>query len=80
MNVDGRQILVDFECERNLDGWKPRRFGNLFLLFTNVTWYQKLCLSCSQRISALKKYLKCCINRWGLRRQKRVRAVEIWWN
>lgn len=28
MNINGRQILVDFECERNLEGWKPRRFGN----------------------------------------------------
>ena len=36
MNIDGKQILVDFECERNLDGWKPRRFGSYaFLLFFN---------------------------------------------
>ncbi|XP_046844622.1 U11/U12 small nuclear ribonucleoprotein 35 kDa protein-like isoform X2 [Xenia sp. Carnegie-2017] len=30
MNINGRQILVDFECERNLEGWKPRRFGGGF--------------------------------------------------
>ena len=30
MNIDGKQILVDFECERHLDGWKPRRFGGGF--------------------------------------------------
>jgi hypothetical protein len=36
MNIDGRQIVVDFECERDLDGWKPRRFGNMVILFFYV--------------------------------------------
>lgn len=30
MNVDGRPIFVDFECERLLKGWKPRRLGGGF--------------------------------------------------
>jgi U11/U12 small nuclear ribonucleoprotein SNRNP35 len=25
--IDGRQILVDFERERIVEGWIPRRFG-----------------------------------------------------
>jgi U11/U12 small nuclear ribonucleoprotein SNRNP35 len=25
--IDGRRIFVDFECERKLPGWKPRRLG-----------------------------------------------------
>ncbi|XP_069684579.1 U11/U12 small nuclear ribonucleoprotein 35 kDa protein-like isoform X2 [Periplaneta americana] len=28
--IDGRQIFVDFECERKLPGWKPRRLGGGF--------------------------------------------------
>ena len=27
MIIDGRQILVDFERERIMSGWVPRRFG-----------------------------------------------------
>lgn len=27
MYLDGSQILVDFECERTLPGWVPRRLG-----------------------------------------------------
>lgn len=27
MNIDGREVLVDLECERSLEGWKPRRLG-----------------------------------------------------
>ncbi|XP_044744729.1 U11/U12 small nuclear ribonucleoprotein 35 kDa protein-like [Coccinella septempunctata] len=30
MVVDGRPIFVDFECERLLKGWKPRRLGGGF--------------------------------------------------
>lgn len=30
MEVDGRVIFVDFECERLLKGWKPRRLGGGF--------------------------------------------------
>lgn len=30
MNIDGRIIFVDFECERLLKGWKPRRLGGGF--------------------------------------------------
>lgn len=30
MNIDGNSIFVDFECERLLKGWKPRRFGGGF--------------------------------------------------
>lgn len=30
MNVDGNVIFVDFECERLLKGWKPRRLGGGF--------------------------------------------------
>ncbi|KAJ8923974.1 hypothetical protein NQ315_006750 [Exocentrus adspersus] len=30
MNVDGTVIFVDFECERLLKGWKPRRLGGGF--------------------------------------------------
>lgn len=30
MNVDGSLIFVDFECERLLKGWKPRRLGGGF--------------------------------------------------
>lgn len=30
MNLDGRSIFVDFECERLLKGWKPRRLGGGF--------------------------------------------------
>lgn len=30
MNIDGRVIFVDFECERLLKGWKPRRLGGGF--------------------------------------------------
>lgn len=30
MNVDGSTIFVDFECERLLKGWKPRRLGGGF--------------------------------------------------
>ncbi|RWR98604.1 U11/U12 small nuclear ribonucleoprotein 35 kDa protein-like protein, partial [Dinothrombium tinctorium] len=28
--LDGRKIFVDFECERILQGWKPRRLGGGF--------------------------------------------------
>lgn len=31
--IEGRRIFVDFECERKLPGWKPRRLGNFMLLF-----------------------------------------------
>lgn len=27
MFLDGAQIIVDYECERILPGWIPRRFG-----------------------------------------------------
>jgi RNA recognition motif-containing protein len=27
LTIDGRRIFVDFECERKLPGWKPRRLG-----------------------------------------------------
>lgn len=27
--IDDRKVLVDFECERLLPGWVPRRLGNL---------------------------------------------------
>lgn len=30
MNLDGNIIFVDFECERLLKGWKPRRLGGGF--------------------------------------------------
>ncbi|GJQ79150.1 hypothetical protein Trydic_g5402 [Trypoxylus dichotomus] len=30
MNIDGNIIFVDFECERLLKGWKPRRLGGGF--------------------------------------------------
>lgn len=30
MMVDGKPIFVDFECERLLKGWKPRRLGGGF--------------------------------------------------
>ncbi|XP_060533402.1 U11/U12 small nuclear ribonucleoprotein 35 kDa protein-like [Cylas formicarius] len=30
MNVDGSIIFVDFECERLLKGWRPRRLGGGF--------------------------------------------------
>lgn len=30
MNLDGNVIFVDFECERLLKGWKPRRLGGGF--------------------------------------------------
>ncbi|KRT84815.1 RNA binding protein [Oryctes borbonicus] len=30
MNIDGNAIFVDFECERLLKGWKPRRLGGGF--------------------------------------------------
>ncbi|RWS21198.1 U11/U12 small nuclear ribonucleoprotein 35 kDa protein-like protein, partial [Leptotrombidium deliense] len=30
MFIDGRKILVDFECERKMSGWKPRRLGGGF--------------------------------------------------
>ncbi|XP_018325063.1 U11/U12 small nuclear ribonucleoprotein 35 kDa protein isoform X2 [Agrilus planipennis] len=30
MNIDGQIIFVDFECERLLKGWKPRRLGGGF--------------------------------------------------
>ena len=30
MNVDGNIIFVDFECERLLKGWRPRRVGGGF--------------------------------------------------
>lgn len=30
MTIDGRVIFVDFECERLLKGWKPRRLGGGF--------------------------------------------------
>ena len=30
MVIDGRTIFVDFECERNLTGWIPRRLGGGF--------------------------------------------------
>lgn len=29
-NLDGNEIFVDFECERLLKGWKPRRLGGGF--------------------------------------------------
>lgn len=29
-NIDGRVVFVDFECERLLKGWKPRRLGGGF--------------------------------------------------
>lgn len=28
--IDGKRIFVDFECERKLPGWKPRRLGGGF--------------------------------------------------
>lgn len=30
MNIDGNRIFVDFECERLLKGWRPRRLGGGF--------------------------------------------------
>jgi U11/U12 small nuclear ribonucleoprotein SNRNP35 len=30
MNIDGNIIFVDFECERLLKGWRPRRVGGGF--------------------------------------------------
>lgn len=30
MNVDGNELFIDFECERLLKGWKPRRLGGGF--------------------------------------------------
>ncbi|KAL3865964.1 hypothetical protein ACJMK2_043308 [Sinanodonta woodiana] len=30
MDLDGKKILVDFECERTLPGWIPRRMGGGF--------------------------------------------------
>lgn len=30
MVVDGRELFIDFECERLLKGWKPRRLGGGF--------------------------------------------------
>ncbi|XP_050303238.1 U1 small nuclear ribonucleoprotein 70 kDa-like [Anthonomus grandis grandis] len=30
MVIDGRPVFVDFECERLLKGWKPRRLGGGF--------------------------------------------------
>ncbi|XP_023025075.2 U11/U12 small nuclear ribonucleoprotein 35 kDa protein [Leptinotarsa decemlineata] len=30
LNIDGNIIFVDFECERLLKGWKPRRLGGGF--------------------------------------------------
>lgn len=30
MHLDGSTIFVDFECERLLKGWKPRRLGGGF--------------------------------------------------
>lgn len=30
MNIDGNIIFVDFECERLLKGWRPRRLGGGF--------------------------------------------------
>ena len=27
MFLEGSKIIVDYECERFLPGWKPRRFG-----------------------------------------------------
>lgn len=30
MTLDGQVIFVDFECERLLKGWKPRRLGGGF--------------------------------------------------
>lgn len=30
ITIDGRVIFVDFECERLLKGWKPRRLGGGF--------------------------------------------------
>ena len=29
--IDGRRIFVDFECERTLPGWRPRRLGNCMI-------------------------------------------------
>jgi U11/U12 small nuclear ribonucleoprotein SNRNP35 len=28
--IDGKKILVDYECERTMSGWKPRRLGGGF--------------------------------------------------
>ena len=28
--IDGCNVVIDFECERTLPGWKPRRFGGGF--------------------------------------------------
>ncbi|KAG5896440.1 hypothetical protein JTB14_022519 [Gonioctena quinquepunctata] len=30
LNIDGSIVFVDFECERLLKGWKPRRLGGGF--------------------------------------------------
>lgn len=30
MKVDGNELFIDFECERLLKGWKPRRLGGGF--------------------------------------------------
>ncbi|XP_063225935.1 U11/U12 small nuclear ribonucleoprotein 35 kDa protein-like [Bacillus rossius redtenbacheri] len=30
MVIDGKKVFVDFECERLLEGWKPRRLGGGF--------------------------------------------------
>lgn len=37
--IDEKIIFVDFECERLLPGWIPRRLGNWFLMifFPNHT-------------------------------------------
>jgi RNA recognition motif-containing protein len=34
--IDGRRIFVDFECERKLPGWKPRRLGIVMFTFCNL--------------------------------------------
>ena len=38
MNVDGYQLLVEFECGRTLPGWVPRRLG-LNFQYNNYTVY-----------------------------------------
>lgn len=30
--IEGKRIFVDFECERKLPGWKPRRLGIYFII------------------------------------------------
>lgn len=68
MFLDGAQLVVDYECERALPGWVPRRLGEWKCGCLLVT------LICAVLLVSVLLYS----SRWWIGWEERVRSAEIW--